>query len=82
MNKSKMKILVAGKFQVTKRLGNGAFGELYAGINIRTLEEVAIKLEKLTTKTPVLAYEANICKKMSSLKGFAKVYWSGIEGDF
>jgi hypothetical protein len=31
-----MELRVGGKYKLTKRLGSGAFGELYAGINIKT----------------------------------------------
>ena len=37
-------IRVGGKFKITKKLGEGSFGEIYSGINIKSKEEVAIKL--------------------------------------
>ena len=39
-----MELRVGGKYKVTKRLGAGAFGDIYAGFNVKTNEEVAIKL--------------------------------------
>lgn len=45
-----------------KMLGTGSFGVIYSGINNKTKEEVAIKLESLTTKTPQLIYESKILK--------------------
>jgi len=39
-----MELRVGGKYRVTKRLGSGAFGDIYAGVNVKTNEEVAIKL--------------------------------------
>jgi hypothetical protein len=39
-----MELRVGGKYKITKRLGSGAFGEIYAGVNVKTNEEVAIKL--------------------------------------
>ena len=39
-----MELRVGGKYKVTKRLGQGAFGDIYAGVNVKTNEEVAIKL--------------------------------------
>jgi len=39
---------VGGKYRVTKRLGSGAFGDIYAGVNVKTNEEVAIKLVSRT----------------------------------
>ena len=35
---------------LNKKLGNGAFGEIYLGLNMKTYEEVAIKLEKKKLK--------------------------------
>ena len=39
-----MELRVGNKYKVTKRLGQGAFGDIYAGVNVKTNEEVAIKL--------------------------------------
>lgn len=39
-----MAVIIGGKFKITNRLGYGAFGEIYAGVNMKTSEEVAIKL--------------------------------------
>jgi len=39
-----MEIKVAGKFAIKKKIGSGAFGEIYIGYNIETGEEVAVKL--------------------------------------
>ena len=42
-------IFVGGKYKLTKRLGEGAFGKLYVGVNTKTGEEVAVKLERLNS---------------------------------
>ena len=55
-----MDLRVGGKYNLTKRLGEGAFGKIYAGFNIKTNEEVAIKLEQLDTNRPQLDYESKI----------------------
>ena len=39
-----MELRIGGKYKVTKRLGKGAFGDIYSGVNVKTNEEVAIKL--------------------------------------
>lgn len=41
-----MKIIIANRFKICRKLGNGAFGILYQGENVRSNEEVAIKLER------------------------------------
>ncbi len=47
-----MELRVGGKYKLTKKLGEGAFGLIYAGVNDKTNEEVAIKLEKLDSNRP------------------------------
>jgi serine/threonine protein kinase len=39
-----MELKVGGKFRLTKRLGQGAFGAIYSAVNIKTNEVVAVKL--------------------------------------
>ena len=41
-----MELKVGGKYKFTKKLGNGAFGDIFMGVNLKTNEEVAIKLVK------------------------------------
>jgi predicted Ser/Thr protein kinase len=45
-----------------KMLGSGSFGVIYSGVNNKTKEEVAIKIESLNTNTPQLLYESKILK--------------------
>ena len=81
MNKN-IDIRVGGKYKVTHKLGQGAFGDIYAGINIKTNEEVAIKLEKLDFYYPVLQYEAKVYQQMKGAVGFPTMHWCGIEGAY
>lgn len=39
-------------FKLTKKLGSGAFGEIFHGINLKNNSEVAIKLEPISAKHP------------------------------
>lgn len=55
-----MELRVARKFRVGVKIGSGSFGEIYAGTNVHTGEEVAIKLEPLKSKHPQLLYESKI----------------------
>ena len=47
-----MDIKLSKTFKLTKKLGAGAFGEIFHGINLKTNEEVAIKLEPVNTRHP------------------------------
>ncbi len=40
-----------GKYKLIKKLGHGAFGDIFIGKNVKTGEEVAIKLVKFTNLT-------------------------------
>ncbi len=47
-----MEIKVGKTFKLTRKLGSGAFGEIFHGINLKNNVEVAIKLEPTNTKHP------------------------------
>ena len=61
-------------FKSTDRLGGGSFGQIYKGINIKTKEEVAIKIESKNIETPQLIHESKILKSLKDNEGFPKVF--------
>ncbi|KAK1358482.1 Non-specific serine/threonine protein kinase [Heracleum sosnowskyi] len=71
-----------GKYRLGRKIGSGSFGKIYQGTDIRTNEEVAIKLEYIKTKHPQLLYEANLYKVLRGGSGIPIVRWSGVEGDY
>ena len=77
-----MEVIIGNKYKLCKRLGKGAFGELFQGVNTKTNEEVAIKLEKLTCPNPMLQYEAKLYERLQGLNGIPKIHWFGSEGDY
>lgn len=82
-----MELKVCKKFKLTKKLGSGAFGEIFHGINVVTNEEVAVKLEPANTKHPQLFYEAKLYQYLHQDpsivdKGIPRVYYSATEGDY
>lgn len=54
----------------SKKVGSGSFGEIFKGKNVKTGEEVAIKMESNETTTPQLVYESKILK---TLEGGGKI---------
>lgn len=77
-----MEIRVGGKYRLGYKIRSGSFGEVYLGINVRTNEEVAIKLEPVKARQPQLLYEAKIYRILAGTYGIPVIYWSGVEGDF
>jgi len=59
---------IAKTFKLTKKLGSGAFGEIFHGINVKNNMEVALKLgykfilEPVNTRNPQLFFEAKLYK--------------------
>lgn len=47
-------------FKLLEKIGSGAFGEIYRGINTKNNLEVAIKIEPVKTSSPQLFYEAKL----------------------
>lgn len=48
------------KLNAKKKLGSGAFGDIYYGVNLKLGEEVAIKLEPNKAKHPQLLLESKL----------------------
>ena len=70
---------------VGQRVGSGAFGEIYLGVNKRS-EKVGLKIEKNTGKNPQLFYEYKILQILDSdgranERGLLKVYDYFTEGE-
>jgi len=68
------------KIQTNKKLGSGSFGDIYLGINLKTKEELAIKLELAESRTPQLNYESKILKFLHGGEGFPIVHFYGVVG--
>ena len=70
------------KLDARKKLGSGAFGDIYLGKNIKQNEEVAIKLEPIKTKHPQLFYESKLYMALQGGIGIPKIYWCGSQGNY
>lgn len=77
-----MEIKIGGKYKLSKKLGAGAFGVAVSGYNVKTNEEVGIKLESLKCDQPMLHYESKIYEQMKNEIGFPNVHYYGVEGEY
>ena len=70
------------KLNAKKKLGSGAFGEIYFGVNTENNEEVAIKLEPTKSKHPQLFCESKLYLALQGGEGIPQLYWCGIQGNY
>jgi len=77
-----MELRVGGKYVLGRKLGSGSFGDIYAGRNRQTDEEVAIKLESVKSKHPQLLYESKLYRILAGGVGIPNVLWYGVEGEY
>jgi serine/threonine protein kinase len=79
--------IVAKDYKISKKLGSGAFGEVFLALNTKNHTEYAVKLEKASTKSPQLFYEGKILGSLQGEEpttdyGFPNVYYIGSEGEY
>ena len=70
------------KLNAKKKLGNGAFGDIYYGKDKITNESLAIKLESVNNKHPQLFHESKVYIALNGGVGIPKVYWCGKQGAY
>ncbi|KAH8755068.1 casein kinase I isoform delta [Diaporthe sp. PMI_573] len=75
-------IVINGLFRIDRKIGEGGFGLIYSGTNVKSGEEVAIKLEHIRDAQGELSHEADIYKALSGRTGFPEVRWFGQVYDF
>lgn len=72
---------VATFFEISSRLGSGAFGDVYAGTDTRTGAAVAIKMESVRASCPQLVYESRVMQELQGTPGIPQKYWFGVAGE-
>ena len=71
-------VTIGGKYRISEKIGNGAFGEIYRGVDTETLDEVAMKTEKVVCKVPQLRSESKIYCALAGGTGVPTIHWFGI----
>jgi serine/threonine protein kinase len=69
-------MILANRYKIIEKIGEGNFGEIYKGLNVRTNELIAIKKENKDNKS--LKNEAKLYQYLGCIEGFIKIKWFGI----
>ncbi|KAI8904193.1 serine/threonine protein kinase Cki1 [Powellomyces hirtus] len=72
--------IVGGHFKVGKKIGEGSFGIIYEGTNLKANTPVAIKFEPRKAETPQLRDEYRTYKILAGQAGVPQCYYFGQEG--
>ena len=80
-SKRTVEIRVGGRYRLGKKIGTGAFGEIFEGTDIFDNSSVAIKLEHKSVKYPQLLFEAKLLKSIPGT-GIPVMHWFGIAGEY
>ena len=80
-SKRTVEIRVGGRYRLGKKIGTGAFGEIFEGTDIFDNSSVAIKLEHNSVKYPQLLFEAKLLKSIPGT-GIPVMHWFGIAGEY
>ena len=68
---------INNKYRVIEHIGAGAFGSIYKGQNMRTMADVAIKVEPIDGATKLLKNESTIYQYLKGCAGVPSVKWFG-----
>jgi serine/threonine protein kinase len=69
--------LINKKYRILEKIGEGSFGFIYKGENIRTRELVAIKVEPIEKDLKLLKNESLIYQYLNNIQGVPMVKWFG-----
>jgi casein kinase I family protein HRR25 len=69
--------LINKKYTLLEKIGQGSFGYIYKGQNIRSKDYVAIKIEPIKNETKLLKHESVIYQYLNNSLGIPTVKWFG-----
>jgi serine/threonine protein kinase len=72
-----MEVAINNKYIIIKKIGEGSFGTIFKGQNLRTREYVAIKVESIRKGTKLLKNESIIYNYLNNCVGIPSVKWFG-----
>ena len=69
--------LINNKYLLLEKIGEGSFGSIYRGQNIRSKEYVAVKIEEIKNNTKLLKHETVVYQYLNNSLGVPSVKWFG-----
>lgn len=75
-------MIINNKYKIIEKIGEGTCGVIYKGENIRTFEQVAIKLEYINSNIKLLKNETIIYQLLNGGIGIPKLKWFGIYNNY
>ena len=76
-----MTIIIGNKYEIINELGKGSFGKVFKGKNIRSNDEVAIKIQHKGI-TEILKHEAKIYKYLQDISGVPMIKNYGMDNGY
>ena len=76
-----MSIIISNKYEIIEKIGEGTFGKVFKGKNIRTEETIAIKIQHKDIEN-VLKHEAKIYKYLKDISCIPRIRNYGTESGF
>jgi len=74
--------LINKKYRLIDKIGEGSFGLIYKGENVRTRELVAIKVESIEKDMKLLKNESLIYQYLNNVQGVPFVKWFGKDENY
>ena len=72
-------MIIGNRYKLNEKIGQGSFGSIHKGENIRTGEQVAIKMELLSSETKLLKNESRVYQYLDKMKGIPQLKWFGVD---
>jgi len=70
-------MIIVNKYEIENIIGQGSFGSIYQGTNLRSREKIAIKVEPIQNQLKLLKNESIMYQYLKDVKGIPNVKWFG-----
>lgn len=67
--------MIANRYKISEKIGEGCFGKIYKATNIRTGEKVAIKTETRDSPSQLLKNESKMLHYLNNTPGIPEMKW-------